>query len=154
MRLEPNISVRAIQSTEYKVQSSNDKDSETRHPELDSGSSSRIDPKDLPKFKVEVKNINSFNFVKKAVDYEVKRQGEMLDKGETPAQETRGWDEKKNVRNLRLAVERDWHFCRRSKAGGLYLRPAKKPVLVQLEYLAAICLFRREYQCPGSKRLA
>ena len=97
MRLEPNISVKAVQSTEYKVQSNNDKDGETRHPELVSGSLGRLDPKDLPKFKVEVKNINSFNFVKKAVDYEVKRQSEMLDKGETPAQETRGWDEKKNV---------------------------------------------------------
>jgi aspartyl-tRNA(Asn)/glutamyl-tRNA(Gln) amidotransferase subunit B len=111
MRLEPNISVKAVQSTEYKVQSNNDKDGETSHHEpkrsgvLDSiqdplpasASLGLLDPKDLPKFKVEVKNINSFNFVKKAVDYEVKRQGEMLDKGETPAQETRGWDEKKNV---------------------------------------------------------
>jgi aspartyl-tRNA(Asn)/glutamyl-tRNA(Gln) amidotransferase subunit B len=95
MRLEPNISVKEILNSKFEILST-DEDQE-RHPEHDSGSSSRIDPKDLPKFKVEVKNINSFNFVKKAVDYEVKRQGEMLDKGETPAQETRGWDEKKNV---------------------------------------------------------
>lgn len=51
----------------------------------------------LPKYKVEVKNINSFNFVKKAIDFEVKRHQEILDRGETPKQETRGWDEKKNV---------------------------------------------------------
>src|SRR3990167_1683705 len=63
MRLEPNISLRVVGS------------------------------KELPKYKVEVKNINSFKFVEKAIDYELKRQEEILEKGEIPAQETRGFVE-------------------------------------------------------------
>jgi len=66
MRLEPNISLRPVGQ------------------------------KELAKYKVEVKNINSFIFVDKAIQFEEKRHKEMLDKGETPVQETRGWNEFKN----------------------------------------------------------
>lgn len=64
MRLEPNISVGLASSHE------------------------------LPSYKVEVKNINSFKFAKNAIDYEVKRHIELLEKGEIPVQETRGYVEK------------------------------------------------------------
>ncbi|GMV49590.1 MAG: Aspartyl/glutamyl-tRNA(Asn/Gln) amidotransferase subunit B [Nitrospirae bacterium] len=42
--------------------------------------------------KVELKNINSFKFVKDAVDYEVKRQTKVLNEGGTIRQETRLWN--------------------------------------------------------------
>lgn len=67
MRLEPNISLRDESSNE------------------------------LPKYKVEVKNINSFRFVEKAINFEIERQKEILDSGKTPTQETRGWDELTNT---------------------------------------------------------
>ena len=43
--------------------------------------------------KVEVKNLNSFRSLERALEYEVARQAEALDRGETLTQETRGWEE-------------------------------------------------------------
>lgn len=45
--------------------------------------------------KVEIKNLNSFKAVERAIAYEVKRHAEVLDGGGKLAQETRGWDEDK-----------------------------------------------------------
>jgi aspartyl-tRNA(Asn)/glutamyl-tRNA(Gln) amidotransferase subunit B len=47
--------------------------------------------------KVEVKNINSFRAAGKAIDFELARQSELLERGEKVVQETRGWDENKEI---------------------------------------------------------
>ncbi len=67
MRLEPNISVRKVGETH------------------------------LPAYKVEVKNINSFAFVKKAIEFETARHIPFLENGQKPPQETRGWNEDKGI---------------------------------------------------------
>ncbi len=46
--------------------------------------------------KVEVKNINSINYVQKAIDFEVNRQAKLLEEGKEIIQETRRYDDKKN----------------------------------------------------------
>jgi aspartyl-tRNA(Asn)/glutamyl-tRNA(Gln) amidotransferase subunit B len=43
--------------------------------------------------RTETKNLNSFRSVEKAVEYEINRQVELLEKGEKIVQETRGWDD-------------------------------------------------------------
>ncbi len=45
--------------------------------------------------RTEVKNLNSFKSVERAVEYEIKRQSKILDAGEKVIQETRGWNDAK-----------------------------------------------------------
>ena len=42
--------------------------------------------------RVEVKNLNSFRFVRQALDHEIARQVALLERGEVIQMETRGWD--------------------------------------------------------------
>ncbi len=50
---------------------------------------------ELPDYRVEVKNLNSFKFVRDATNYELERQKEILKQGKKPRQETRGFNPKK-----------------------------------------------------------
>ncbi len=50
--------------------------------------------------KVELKNINSFRFVEKAIEYEIDRQVEMVERGEKIIQQTRSWNSAKNITEL------------------------------------------------------
>lgn len=47
--------------------------------------------------KVEIKNINSFRYVERALIYEIQRQIEVLESGGTIKQTTRGWNEMKGI---------------------------------------------------------
>ena len=47
--------------------------------------------------KVEIKNLNSFRAVEKALDYEIERQTKVLKSGKKVIQETRGWDDIRGI---------------------------------------------------------
>lgn len=55
--------------------------------------------------RAEVKNLNSFRSVEKAVEYEFRRQVELLERGELVVQETRGWDDTKQKTSSQRSKE-------------------------------------------------
>ena len=81
--------------------------------------------------KVEVKNMNSFRNVQRAIDFEIKRQIDLLEAGEAIAGETRSYD----------AVN-DSTFSLRSKENAndyrYFPEPDLQPVLISQEYIAKV----------------
>lgn len=83
MRCEANISLQEKGRWKYAPSASDDAQSGLIEPVGDY----KLNPK------VELKNINSFKAVEKAIEYEIKRQTKALEDGEKLKQETRGWNE-------------------------------------------------------------
>lgn len=55
--------------------------------------------------RAEVKNLNSFRSVEKAVEYEFARQAALLERGERVVQETRGWSDDKGITTSQRSKE-------------------------------------------------
>jgi len=56
--------------------------------------------------RAEIKNVNSFRFVEKAIDYEIERQIDLLESGQSVVQETRLYDaDKDQTRSMRSKEE-------------------------------------------------
>ena len=80
--------------------------------------------------KVEMKNINAFNSVKAAIEYEIKRQSALLDQGKKVVQETRRIDEDGKTYSMREKVDAvDYKY---------YVEPNLPPVKLTKEYLKEI----------------
>jgi aspartyl-tRNA(Asn)/glutamyl-tRNA(Gln) amidotransferase subunit B len=96
--------------------------------------------------KVEVKNINSFRSVERAIEYEIKRQATLIEEGGKVVQETRGWDESKQET-----------FHQRFKEGSADYRYFPEPDLPKL-FISEIPEFSREAlkaslpELPSEKR--
>lgn len=80
--------------------------------------------------RTETKNLNSFKSVEKAVEYEVARQIALLEKGQTIAQETRGWDDAKQ-KTISQRSKEDAHDYR------YFPDPDIPPITIHQEVIAA-----------------
>ena len=77
--------------------------------------------------KVEVKNLNSFKNVARAVEHEIARQSALLDQGQTVAQETRGFDaDSGRTKSLRgKEAAHDYRYFPEPDLPVLHLSPAR-----------------------------
>ena len=130
MRLEPNVSVKKIL---------NSKSQNPNKLKL------KIENSDFPNYKVEVKNINSFRFVKQAIDYEIKRQIEILKLGKTPTQETRGFNAEKQITYSQRTKEEahDYRY---------FPEPDIPPLVFTQEYIDSISIKVPELPSQKIKR--
>ncbi|CAN5322762.1 Asp-tRNA(Asn)/Glu-tRNA(Gln) amidotransferase subunit GatB [soil metagenome] len=78
--------------------------------------------------KVELKNLNSVRFMQKAIEFEIERQIEAHEKGETVNQETRLWDDKNNETRIMRSKE-DAHDYR------YFPEPDLQPLKVSAEFI-------------------
>lgn len=106
------------------------------------------DSKELPTYKVEVKNINSFRYLKAAIEFEIQRHTQLLKKGQTPEQETRGWNENKSATISQRSKES-------SKDYRYFPEPDIPPMVFDQKTISDICSnlpqFPQDYQAEFKK---
>ena len=93
--------------------------------------------------KIEIKNLNSFRFLQKALDYEIQRQISVLNKGQQLQQETRLWDEESGKTFLMRSKEEahDYRY---------FPEPDLLPLFVEDSWLAEVRQLMPEL--PEAKR--
>jgi len=96
--------------------------------------------------RVEVKNMNSFRSVERAIDFEIERQERALRNGDPLVQETRGWDDDKGI-TYRMRVKEtsdDYRY---------FPEPDLPPLRVDPAWLAEIRAALPELPAAHSDRL-
>lgn len=79
----------------------------------------------------ETKNLNSFRSVEKAIEYEINRQIEVIEKGESVVQETRGWNDAKQ-KTFSQRTKEDAHDYR------YFPDPDLPPIVLDEAYIEAV----------------
>ena len=93
--------------------------------------------------KVEVKNLNSFRAVFRALEHEIERQAQLLDRGERIQQETRGWIEERGL-TVTQRTKEEAHDYR------YFPEPDLPPLFVERGWLAE--LRQRLPELPDARR--
>ena len=78
--------------------------------------------------KTEIKNLNSFRFLQKALEYEIERQGKVLGEGGKVEQQTRLWDEE-SQKTLLMRSKEEAHDYR------YFAEPDLLPVVISQEWI-------------------
>ncbi|MDN5347166.1 MAG: aspartyl-tRNA(Asn)/glutamyl-tRNA(Gln) amidotransferase subunit [Clostridia bacterium] len=93
--------------------------------------------------KTEVKNMNSFRALQRALEYEIERQIAILESGGRVVQETRGWDESRGV-TVSMRSKEEAHDYR------YFPEPDLVPLVIDQEWIEKV---RRELpELPNSRR--
>jgi aspartyl-tRNA(Asn)/glutamyl-tRNA(Gln) amidotransferase subunit B len=95
--------------------------------------------------KVEIKNLNSFRAVLRALEYEVVRQTALLDSGTPLVQETRAWDEGRGV-TVSMRSKEEAHDYR------YFPEPDLPPVVIDREWVKRLGATLPEFPGPRAQR--
>lgn len=96
--------------------------------------------------RTEIKNLNSFRSLEKAIEYEARRQMELIEDGEKIVQETRTWDEEKMVtRSMRSKEEaHDYRY---------FPEPDLPPLIISREWVNRVAAELPELPHQAKDRL-
>ncbi|HEY9127372.1 MAG TPA: Asp-tRNA(Asn)/Glu-tRNA(Gln) amidotransferase subunit GatB, partial [Acidobacteriaceae bacterium] len=107
-----------------------------------------IMPRGAAKFgtKVEVKNVNSFRYIRAALEYEIERQIEIVEAGGVIKQETRLWNNNEG-RTFSMRSKEQAHDYR------YFPEPDLPPLIISSEWLAKIAASMPELPEPRRQRM-
>jgi aspartyl-tRNA(Asn)/glutamyl-tRNA(Gln) amidotransferase subunit B len=114
-------------------------------------------PREPSGTKIEIKNLNSFRAVQRALEYEIRRQADVLSRGGVLDQETRGWSERDGVTVSQRSKEyaHDYRYFPEPDLPPIVTREVQlKQIAMQLPELPAARRARFVQQLGLSRKIA